>query len=303
MKEFKEELKQYAKPKQDGLFTAVLADEKLLSRLRLLGLDDDAIHANIALISDYQEDTAVCAHCPGSKNCPKAFSLTKVDLVYEKPLLRRRLVPCEKNDVFVDPQYNFLTPYRDFPSEWLDHSRFSLPKTKRVASVFLSFKKALNDPEHPWVYLTGVAGAGKSFLLASFATGYAGAGHSVAFVNSPGRFDELKSFSIEQKGAFDDLMVRLATADLLVLDDFGKEFHSDYVRDHLLMPLLNHRQENKMLTFFSSVYSLKDIQDLWSYNRLAHEPAETMVALIKSQLDQGMSITVPKGFETYLSKR
>ena len=303
MKEFKEELNSYAKPKQDQLFLSVSKDEKLMSKLRMLGLDDKAIHENIALIADFQADSAVCSACPGSKNCPKALTLSRVDLVYEKPFLRRRIIPCEKNDVFVDPQYNFVTPYRDFPDEWLDHSRFSFPKTTRVAKVFLSFKKALNDPEHPWVYLTGESGAGKSFLLASFATGYAGTGHSVAFLNTPGRFDQLKEFSIKEKGTFDDLMVRLATSDLLVFDDFGKEFHSDYVRDHLLLPLLSLRAKNKQLTFFSSVYSLKDIQDLWSYNRLSREPAQQLVSLISDHLAGGTSILVPKGFETYLSKR
>jgi primosomal protein DnaI len=303
MKEFKEELNSYAKPKQDELFLSVSKDAKLLEKLRLLGLDDKAIHENISLIADFQADQAICAACPGAKNCPKALTLSKVDLVYEKPILSRRIIPCEKNDVFVDPQYNFVTPYRDFPDEWLDHSRFSLPKTTRVAKVFMAFKKALNDPDHPWVYLTGESGVGKSFLLASFATGYAATGHSVAFVNTPSRFDQLKEFSIKEKGTFDDLMVRLATSDLLIFDDFGKEFHSDYVRDHLLLPLLNIRSKAKQLTFFSSIYSLRDIQDLWSYNRLSREPAQKMVALLTSELDNGQAISVPNGFETYLSKR
>lgn len=290
------------KPQGNEIIKSLYADEKVLSLLKLVGLNDAEIQENLPLVAAFQEDYHVCEACPGRANCPKNPPLTRVDLHYENKKLTSLVIPCEKNNVLQDPQYNFLPPFRDFPAEWLDSSRFSLPKTKRVADVFRSFRAAISDSSHPWVYLQGDKGAGKSFLLVSYSNGYAAMGKTVCFVRCKERFDQLKMLSIKDKGIFDELMVRLATCDLLVLDDFGKEYHSDYVRDTLLLPILLHRQKEQLLTFFSSQYSLLDVQDLWSYSKAARPEAEALVALVQSELANGKETPVAKGFEAYLTR-
>ncbi len=304
MKELNKDFSFFTKMgKSDEAFKKLCQDEELRRRLSPLKLTDKDIFDNFALIDSYHDDYQACESCPGKDKCPKELPLTMVEIRKENGVLHRYIVPCSKNDSLKDPRYSFLEPYRDFPEEWLDNSRFSLPRTKRVMTVFKSFKEALNDSDHPWVYLEGEENAGKSFLLSSFSIGYGKTGKNIAFVNTPQRFDQLKFFSVKERGTFDDLMVRLASAPLLVLDDFGKEFHSDYVRDTILLPLLYVRANHKLMTFFSSRYSLGQIEKLWSYSALSKEKAPEIVALIKDNIASTGPVIVEKGFESYLSSK
>ena len=300
MKELKEDLSNYVPSKKsDVALNEILSDAPFLEKLRKMGLSQKDIVENLALISTYHDDSGYCAHCPGLEKCAKVPTpQVSMELISLDGVLSRSFGPCAKYLAKEKLKDAYL--YRDFPEEWLNATPTSLPRSKRVAAVFNAFAKAINEESPtPWVYLVGEIGSGRSYLLAAFANGFAQAGKKVAFLNANKRFDELKGLAINDKRRFDERMDALIHADLLVIDDFGSEFKSDYVRDQIVLPLLRERDKNHALTFFSSDYSLAEITTLYSTSKASAIQAGQISKLITKNI--GQPTKVEKGFETFLS--
>lgn len=285
-------------PSLDDGTSLILNDPQLMATLRAKGITEAMIRHEVPLLLNYREDAAYCAHCPGLEHCAKALPMTCIELAVVDGFLTRDFGYCHlyiEHDRLLN---SYL--YRDFPEEWLNATPTSLPRSKRVAAVFNAFAKAINEESPtPWVYLVGEIGSGRSYLLAAFANGFAQAGKKVAFLNANKRFDELKGLAINDKRRFDERMDALIHADLLVIDDFGSEFKSDYVRDQIVLPLLRERDKNHAFTFFSSDYSLAEITTLYSTSKASAIQAGQISKLITKNI--GQPTKVEKGFETFLS--
>ena len=55
----------------------------------------------------------------------------------------------------------------------------------------------------------------------------------------------------------EDLVYRLKTCDVLMLDDLGRESNTSYIRDEILGPILQYRCDNYLPMFVSSNRSIK----------------------------------------------
>ena len=64
----------------------------------------------------------------------------------------------------------------------------------------------------------------------------------------------------------EELVSRLKTIEILMLDDIGGESSSQWVRDEVLGPILQHRLLDEKPTFFSSNVSRKDLINLLTVN-------------------------------------
>lgn len=301
MKELKEDLSNYVPSKKsDVALNEILSDAPFLEKLRKMGLSQKDIVENLALISTYHDDSGYCAHCPGLEKCAKVPTpQVSMELISLDGVLSRSFGPCAKYLAKEKLKDAYL--YRDFPEEWLDVTPKSLPRTDRVAGVFTAFRDASRDNAHPWVYLVGSLGSGRSYLLASYANGLASTGAKVAFINANKRFDELKGLAIANKILFDRQLKALEECDLLVIDDFGSEFKSPYVRDQIVLPLLSERAKNARLTFFSSDFSIEEIQGLYADSKASLIVAKQLANLLTNEIKA--PVTVKKGFETFLSQK
>ena len=301
MDKIKDSIKGYA-PKNAGnkALDDILADPLFVKELNGFGLAEKAIEENLPLVSAYQDDRNYCAHCPGLEACQKEPNpRMAMKLFWLHGLLQREYSPCELEQARQRLLQNYL--YRDFPEEWLSSMPNTLGRSTRVKEALGPMILAGKNPDQSWVYLTGEMGSGRSFLLASYANYLVSQGQGVAFINANRRFDELKGLAITARPLFEKKMGELEDCYLLVIDDFGSEFKSDYVRDQILLPLLNERAKNNRLTFFASDYSLEEIQALYSSDKTAAIYSKNMVNLIRSHI--GKTTVVAKGFETFLGKK
>ncbi|AHI54085.1 primosomal protein DnaI [Spiroplasma sabaudiense Ar-1343] len=113
------------------------------------------------------------------------------------------------------------------------------------------------------VFLTGPPGVGKTFLLQLSANQFAFLNHQVAFVAVSNLIKTIKdSFSNEELKK-DNLLRKLMHVEYLFLDDIGGEVVTQYSRDEILFTLLNYRMENKKITFFSSNFDMKSLNQLY----------------------------------------
>ncbi len=114
------------------------------------------------------------------------------------------------------------------------------------------------------LYLHGSFGSGKTFLLVALLSELAKKKIKSAVVYWPEFLRNLKgSFEMGFNEKFD--LIR--TVPVLLIDDIGAENVTDWGRDEILGSLLQYRMENDLITFFSSNFSLKDLEDHLSYSK------------------------------------
>jgi primosomal protein DnaI len=302
MKEIKELAQEMKKDTPTSFADSILAslskDPKVAEKIHLLTIGSSEAKLNLGLLTSYSDDCHYCANCPGYDKCAKDHAHYQMDIVRNDGLLDRTYglcAPALKREQTAD---NYI--YRDFPDEWLSVELSSLPRSDRSSLISQKFMEAQKDRQHPWLYVQGSLGVGKSYLLAALSNSYV-QGHSVAFINSLRRFDELTGLAIKNRPEFDRRLEQLETCAFLVIDDFGTEYRKDYMRDQILLPLLTERAKSRAVTCFASSYSIDEMQELYSFNKGAAILARQLCDLIRSNVKA--PIKLEKSFDAFLSKK
>ncbi|WP_412988269.1 primosomal protein DnaI [Pediococcus siamensis] len=132
---------------------------------------------------------------------------------------------------------------------------------KQALNAALDFVQAYEkDPRkfHKGLYLAGSFGVGKTYLLGAIANELAAAGFESTLVHFP-------SFAIEMKTAIGENTLAekldsIKQAPILMLDDIGADAMSSWVRDEILGVILEFRMQNELATFFSSNFSMAQLE-------------------------------------------
>ncbi len=276
----------------DSLLDSIKCDKELMDKLKELGIEDEEIPSYVPLLITYQDNKKEVEQDPKTLQMVLEISDSgKLTCHYEETEIskeERRLIE------------NYYI--RDFSDEWLGASLKSF-RTAREKELKKQIAKVFKDNLRNWFYVYGSLGTGKSYALAAFTNDLAKKGKKVAFINANKRFDELKGLAIKNKDEFDKTMQSLTDVYCLVIDDFGSEYKSDYVRDQIVMPLLNERSKKHNMTFFASDYSLDEIEELYSNKYGARILSKKLVSLIRDNLkDKDSEYHLEKGFENTITR-
>lgn len=247
----------------DELVIKLREDLPVYGELRRLNMTVKEVKDNIARLTDFRNDYNYCKNCPGIDNCDKTIPHLKMAIVRSGNLINSNYEPCDKivEKIKIDSQYL----YSDFPDEWKNSTLTTLDLSANRRPVIKEFNSILKKESRRWLYLTGNSGVGKSFVLVTFANTFAKGGSGrVAVINVPARFKELSDLSRINKDNFASALVQLSSIPLLILDDFGNEYKSEYVRDNITIPLLLQRQRNGLPTFISSQFTIDEIKEMYS---------------------------------------
>lgn len=114
------------------------------------------------------------------------------------------------------------------------------------------------------VYLYGTLGAGKTYLAACAANGYAKQGKKVAFIHYPS-FIQRVSSRIKTNEYMNEVE-KLQYVYFLVIDEIGAESVTDWNRDSILLPILNARYEKGLPTWFTSNENLDSLENHFLMN-------------------------------------
>lgn len=223
-----------------------------------LKLSQREVKENLPTLLDYQDDVHYCQSCPGLEKCAKATPCFCLRLSKVNGMIYRHLDPCHLKTKQEDYVARFLI--RDFPLSYMDAHLKNVEKSASSRQdVIRKMSKNVLGKADSWLYLIGNRGAGKSYLLAAYANAFSEKKAPVAFCDASKLIEQLKTKSIEDKEGFEELFHQLVTCPLLILDDFGNEFKSEYTFSMILFPLLNERAKEKRITAFGSDFSIKDI--------------------------------------------
>lgn len=248
---------QNASKKPNPILDEVLGDSRLMAILNGLGADKKEIEDHLSLLATYldqrdaEEDPKLPAPYPGLKMTLGLDSSGHLCAYFG---------PNDENKRKLLIEANYL--YRDFPDEWVKLTPKAL-KGERYKAIRNEIGKTMKKGK-PWVFVHGESGSGKSQYLAAISNYFAENGATVCFMNANQRFDELKTLALKNRDKFLSNMEALKACKVMVIDDFGNEYKSEYVRDQILMPILSERSRAGLKTYFTSQYSIDEIKTLYS---------------------------------------
>ena len=113
----------------------------------------------------------------------------------------------------------------------------------------------------------------------------------ICYLNSTLRLRELNDLGYgKKKEEFDRKLELYSNVPILVLDDFGNEFKTDFVRDAILFPILSTRAGKRLLTIFTSDFTISDVETLYSNTKAGAIRAKQIARLIQSMCKEEINL-------------
>ena len=135
------------------------------------------------------------------------------------------------------------------------------PERQAVIGELLKFIESYNPESTTYqkgLYLAGPFGVGKTYMMGALANELSENGIETTLVNVPTYSAEIKQAittnTVEAK------LVSIKNTPILVLDDIGAEMNSAWFRDEVLMVILQHRMLQELPTFFTSNFTIDQLE-------------------------------------------
>jgi primosomal protein DnaI len=248
------------------------------------------VQDNLAKIIAWHEDYLYCKNCPGIDKCQKETPHMQMNLKFDGLMVHRYFDPCNKLLESINQSVKYL--YVDFPDEWKNNSISNIDldgdrknAVQRLAEMMNSGDKSL--------YLYGKSGVGKSYVAAALANDFIRKkdGIQIAFISTLDHFKTLQDYAFNNKEMFNRDLLNLSSVALLVLDGFGNEYKSDYVRDTILIPLISERIKKKLPTIFTSNFKISEIVEMYSLSKAGYIRAKQLGDLLRETCDKEIELT------------
>jgi len=132
------------------------------------------------------------------------------------------------------------------------------------------------------LYLHGSFGGGKSYLITAMFNEMAKQNVRSMIIFFSETIQELKSsFDTD----FSDRILNLKKTPLLLIDDFGAENMTPWVRDEIICPILQYRMDEKLPTFITSNLDLEALEDHLSLDGKEVVKAKRIIERVKQLCD------------------
>jgi len=115
------------------------------------------------------------------------------------------------------------------------------------------------------LYLTGNFGCGKTYLICAMLNELAKKDHKVVVIYYPEFLRTLKESLYDND--YSNKFNEIKKAELLLIDDIGAETTTAWGRDEILGTILQYRMQEGLITFFTSNFSLEDLEEHFSFSK------------------------------------
>lgn len=270
----------------------VLKDEKLLNMLLERGITKDMVKGNLGNILDFEDTHLECENFH-KKHGDKPCNTQIVELQNIAGAVVRQLGQCPHQIRLDKMRMRYL--YHDFPSEWIKNRMSTIDMQKNRASLvseLLNMKKG----DKAWIYVYGMSGRGKAFIVVSALNDIAELNKEAtfAFVDYPQLVADNMVDYYNNRARVDQVVQSLIDVDYLVLNNFGNEELSDIVKSALTMPLLSNRDANQKTTILISQISLDELEQLHKSGKNNLVRARQLVNIIRDNIKSPINLVGAK---------
>ncbi len=244
-------------PKVDEAIEKLLEDIPIRQFVLKNDLKHEVIAQGINNLLVFKEAKDICNACPSLLECKLPMTGMTPQLYLYNGEITLAYAKCRHNTIdesrfLIDAMY---VPKKVFNASISDFDLIG-PERKEILKYILKFVAEYAPGNfQKGMYLSGVYGSGKTYILATIANELAKKGHKIVFVYYPDLVRELKSAI--GSGLLEEKIEYLKKAEILFLDDMGGEAPSAFIRDEVLGPILQHRVLDELPTFFSSNIKMK----------------------------------------------
>ena len=242
----------------------LLEDEEIKEFLSLHPeLSKQGINKSLIKLYEYKTQSKQCNHCASFGECknmiPGYSPIIKVvnneiHISYEKCHSRIMHEKEQKQRKLVSSLY--------MPKEILEARLSDIDndqaRTEVLLRIFAFLDQAKTKIPQKGLYLYGIFGVGKTFLLGALANELKKYNISSTLIYMPEFVREMKaSLKDDSVNAKVDMFKQ---SDILMLDDIGAELQSAWFRDDILGSILQYRMMEGLPVFFTSNYSLDQLE-------------------------------------------
>ena len=234
------------------LFREMLEDPDIVKLIEENNLTKEDIIRYDSMLVSYIISKEKCVGCKGVENCQQLNKGYSQSLFYEDDTFKLERKPCTYQQVILEEKAKAerlqvigidLSLYND--ELFTNTNRKSV--LAKVKQVIVNYQKGLTNKGF---YLHGSYGSGKTYILANLAKILVSSNARVIFAYYPDLVRKIKGYI--GKTEFEEIIDELKNIEVLILDDFGGESPNSYIRDEVLLPILQERMAYNRLTFMSS---------------------------------------------------
>ena len=237
----------------------VLSDVEIIKFIRDNNFTKDDVENNLEKFYQFyiSKDTLL-----NIEHRPKLVCENKeVNIVYIETQEYRNKVESLKTSNRVKTEF--------IPSRVLTYTFENLSRNREkgilATEIIKVCKNILSKQTTRGVYVYGPTGTGKTYLMGCIYNYFKQNGKEPAILYYPEFIRKIKSKI--SNNSYDFYIDLIRNEEILIIDDIGAENITEFIRDEVLGPIINHREAEKLPTFFSSNLSIDDLSELLSNGR------------------------------------
>ena len=189
------------------------------------------------------------------------FNNNEVNILYQETEEYKQKVANSKTTNKIKTEF--------VPKRVLTYTFENLSRNKEkgilATEVIKVCKSILNNQTRRGIYIYGPTGTGKTYLMGCIYNYFKQNGREPAILYYPEFIRKIKSKI--SNNSYDLYIDLIRDEEILIIDDIGAENITEFIRDEVLGPIINHREAEKLPTFFSSNLSIDDLAELLSNGR------------------------------------
>ena len=226
-------------------------------------LSQNEIDKSLVKLYEYKTQSKQCNHCASFGECKNMIQGYSPILQVENEEIHIRYEKCHSRIMYEKEQEsNKLISSLYMPKEILEARMSDIDndasRTKVLLKVFEFLNEAKTKLPNKGLYLYGIFGVGKTFLLGAIANELKKYNISSTIIYMPEFVREIKA-SLKDDSVNDKIDLFKKT-DILMLDDIGAEMQSAWFRDEILSSILQYRMMEGLPVFFTSNYDLEQLK-------------------------------------------
>lgn len=267
---------------KENVTEKLLKNELVIRFMNDNQLDDAIVRKYPFRFKTWLDSLSKCTNCKGINDCRQENTGEYFDLKYDGILdlqIERCQYALKEYSKTVHMKY---FRYNDLPESLRTVSLEDAVDDDYSPEYFSAYKNVLkwylNEDKDKGLFLHGDVGVGKSYLAACICNGYARKGKFVSYIHVPTFVNYIRNIMINDNEEYKYLIEKIKESHFVVFDDIGAEALTSFNRDEILLPILDYRMNNKLLSMFTSNEDFDSLHNHFENDNKTINMVETLKA-------------------------